>query len=232
MPFTYTGDMTGLDVDDAVEIEEPIGSDPPNAALFALPFEALADRIKLLQSKAGMLAKARTWTALQTFSAGLTSVGATFTAGIFGTTGTFSGVVVAATAAITGLIGAADIALSGGIVAVTGAFSGAVSGASGAFVGAVSGASGAFVGAVTGASAAFTGAVTGASAAFTKAGGSTVLSATSSGSGTALILTSATGVPLHIAGVASAPAGTDGDIYFDTLLPGLKIYHSGGWQNV
>jgi hypothetical protein len=125
MPTTYVGDATGLDVDDDVEIDEPVDADPGNAATFALPYEQLADRIKLLQVASGMLAKARTWTTLQTFSAGIAA-----------TTAALSGALTAASAAISGALSAASASISG---AITGASlnvsSGAISG------GAISGSS-------------------------------------------------------------------------------------------
>jgi hypothetical protein len=78
MPITYNGVSTGLDVDVTAAIAEPVGSDPPNAALFATPFEKLTNLIQNIQEKAGFLAKARSWTALQTFTAGLVATASAY----------------------------------------------------------------------------------------------------------------------------------------------------------
>jgi len=126
MPTPYTPDTTGLDIDDAWTLDEPIDADAGNAATFASPFEELADRVKQLEAKAGILGKARAWTALQTFNAGIALASLSLSGALAAASAAITGALTAGSAAITGAITGASLNVGGGAIS-----GGAISGSSG-----------------------------------------------------------------------------------------------------
>lgn len=72
MPTTYTGVEGNVTADRAdVTASLPVDGDPRNASSVNTPLQRLADFMQRVRKKAGFLDLASTWTALQTFSAGL-----------------------------------------------------------------------------------------------------------------------------------------------------------------
>jgi hypothetical protein len=69
MPTTYTGDATGITVATAVDITNPVDADALSAASNNAATQTLANWVRFFRDGAGMLAVARTWTAIQTFAA-------------------------------------------------------------------------------------------------------------------------------------------------------------------
>lgn len=71
MPVTLTGSTASLTDRTAPSITAPAGTDAPSAASVVTPLQALLDLAGKLKASAGLLGLASTWTAFQTFSAGL-----------------------------------------------------------------------------------------------------------------------------------------------------------------
>lgn len=79
MPSTLTGVASALSARTAPTASVPAGSDAPNAASVATPFQNLLDKMASILSHGGLLDVAGTWSALQTFSAGISAPVSSFT---------------------------------------------------------------------------------------------------------------------------------------------------------
>lgn len=85
MPANYTGSAAGRAVTDPVTVSNPIDGEQATAASNSAAIAVLADFLKFILDSAGFLAVARTWSALQTFSAGLSVGGGLSVTGVANT---------------------------------------------------------------------------------------------------------------------------------------------------
>lgn len=83
MPTTYTGNETNVTADRAdVTGVLPVDGEPRNASSVNTPLQRLYDYAQRARKKAGFLDLASTWTALQTFSAGIATTLANFSGNV------------------------------------------------------------------------------------------------------------------------------------------------------
>jgi hypothetical protein len=82
MPSSYSGNPAGLAATDTLTITDPNDGELANVASILTSIKKLADYGQFVLNAAGFLGVARSWSALQTFAAGLTASGlATLNAG-------------------------------------------------------------------------------------------------------------------------------------------------------
>jgi hypothetical protein len=75
MPTNYNGNDAAVTARAAVQISVPADADPQNAAAYNPALQELADIADHLETKAGLLDVASTWTGVQTFAANIPLTG-------------------------------------------------------------------------------------------------------------------------------------------------------------